>query len=522
MNYTGIPVYDKAIEYLEDFRPQYATIVYAMGEPVANPAIPTLQVSTDRNDPKAPITLSINPDYLPDAEPENCAAMLIHEAIHILKSHLAEMAKGHEEGKNMDSLVKSHESIVNDYLDYLDFELPDANLPDGTIVPARQNYIFGFETVGVSTVGMDTEEVYNLIPNDSDDSQDDGDGEDSDSEGDSQDNSGNGSRGSSESSNGNDGDSDSNDGSSCSQGGSESDVNGSCGHDHGDFMNSDDAADVQKKFMKFINDNIDDMPDDFVDEMDEIDSDDSDSDDDVNTRNITAGDGFDEVQAEEVAAKYGTTKGWMKFLHEIAPDFLRKKGAATLPTVDADWSRPNRLTAGLPDSFIMPAYNSPEGNKPELDEDGEDMKPHIVFGLDASMSIPRETVTRMRELMASIPTDLIDVDAFTFSTNFIEYDFDARNPRIASGGTSFLTAESFMKYKGIDPNKDGLKVVMLTDGGANYHYPKNPESFVWVLFDRADINYSPREFKTDGSEIRFMDEFFPEAVMNSTFGGSRW
>lgn len=459
---TNLPIYDKGIEYLEQNAPEYATVVYGLGTPIANEGISTLMVTpariTDKLESgKARIVMHINPNYLPDASPKNCAGMLIHEAIHVFKEHLLEQVKMKDVDPQVLNVV--HESITNDYLDFIGFELPDSLDEDGNVVAtARDTYIFGMEHLGFNTIGMNTEAVLANIPDDFKTNSEDN----------------------------------------------------YCSHAEREYEGDDEtqADKVYTKFFQFMKDNIEDIPEEMADDIEKLE--DGFSDDDVNIRDYEdgsgTGDSFDTVEAEILADKYGTSVEWLKFLHDVCPEFLQDSGAGVIESANADWSRPNIIASSLPENLFMPAYNNPAESDPEMDEDGGDRKPHIVLGLDTSYSIDRKWVKGLRKLIASIPTDLIDVDAFTFSTYPVKYDIDNNKNKIADGGTSFRTAVDFMNQEGIDQNNENLKVIMITDGQAPYHYPSNPESYVWCLFNEYDRYSLPRQI--EDKQVRYMKDFF--------------
>ena len=445
--------YTEAAEWLSNNSPEYEAVLYSMGAPVEDTSIPTAQVSLteDRTD----TVLTVNPDFVDGMDPKNIAAVLMHEAVHLLKRHLSELVDAKKNGFNhRGNLVKTHEVITNDYIRYLGFELPDIEDESGNIIPARQAFYFGPDNVNTITIGMSTRQVYDLFDNsnDNDDSND------------------------------------------CS-----------CGH--GDDSDSDNR-DVEVVFARKVAGNpdadgsVDQLLDNFSDKEVGRDDDDSDS------LKYVPSTGFDEDKANILAEKYGTTAEWLRLLHEVNPDFLKKGGGARPRMTRADWTRPNRRASALPGSMKFPARKHTHG---EMESATKGDKPSIVIALDTSASIPRDMVDRMVTMISSVPEDLIDVNACTFSTRYVPFE---PGGRVAMGGTDFSAVHGFVKSLDRKPSS----VIVMTDGEASFRSGRPGQSdlddkYMWILFRRSDrLRWV---YGANEESVRYLDEFFPSAVINS-------
>lgn len=483
---TNIKTYDNAVEYLDNNAPEYLPLIFALGTPVANESINTLMVTTKENDKEdvevKDIELHINPNYEVNATPQECAAMLIHEAIHVYKNHLGENAtfKDVEQGK----LVIAHESITNDYLEFIGFELPSDLDEDGNVIKSyRDKYIFGSRHVGYSTIGMSTQEVLDVLPDE--DFDDDCPFHNQGGSGDS-------------------GDSD-----------DSSDSNNSSGSGDSDSSDSDsgqEAQDIYNAFMNYVMDNIDDIPEDMADDIEMNNPDFNQSyniDNDSSVGVSKSGSGFDGKEANYIAEKFGTTVEWLKFLHEICPDFLKKSGGAKpMQPAEVNWTRPNLRAGSLPSNCFMPSYSNPNDKEPELSDDMGNHKPRIVIGLDTSGSISSQWVNSLRNLIGTIPTDLIEVDAFTFSTQCHDYNVDSDYNYIERSGTDFRKIKTYLNQIQVDPSKS--QVIIISDG--EDHPTGQSDEYMWLLFDRSNVGYMRMlGHNVDSMNIRFVDEFFDDS-----------
>lgn len=111
--------YKEAIAWLDDFNPFFVTPLLNLGKPIYGSHVTdTLAVTLTDHD----IELHINPDFMEEHTPAECAGLLAHELYHVVMNHLAEF----EKFENEKARVIAQECIVNDSVLEEGMSLPDS------------------------------------------------------------------------------------------------------------------------------------------------------------------------------------------------------------------------------------------------------------------------------------------------------------------------------------------------------------------------------------------------------------
>lgn len=111
--------YKEAVEWLDDYNPFFVTPILNLGRPyMGSHVTDTLAVTMVDND----VQLHINPDFMEEHTPAECAGLLSHELYHVIMNHLAEF----EKFENEKARVIAQECIVNDSVLEEGMSLPDS------------------------------------------------------------------------------------------------------------------------------------------------------------------------------------------------------------------------------------------------------------------------------------------------------------------------------------------------------------------------------------------------------------
>lgn len=490
--------YKNAADYLGEFNPTLETVLYNLGEPVADKSIDTAAVILRHGSDD--LEFHVNDSFISQFSPDRQAGVLTHEAIHMLKKHT--MEKRDESKKNgwtnKKALTIAQEAITNDLLDDLGLKLPDIESDNGEKISYRQAFIFGPETIGTYTVGMTTDEVYRLVI-------DKGIADEDDQSDDSQDGNGNDSQNSEDSQDSQSGDS------------GDSEDSGKikpqpmCDHSH----NSDDEA---YQAEKALHDKLDKDSRYKASDISEVTGEEEKG---SSYSSQAAGDGFSERKAARLAKKYGTTVEWLKLIHSINPDFLHREGGYAPRLKEADWTRKNLRAGALSPTMKMPRYS---GRRGAADRIQGNRKPQVVIAVDTSMSIPTEVANIMTKALETIPKSLIEAHVITFSTQYVEYDKDTGN--IAQGGTDFSAVYQYLKDKKFKDKT--TSVVVFTDGAAIFDNWNKPEGDVladkwqWVMYNTDFGNNMYNIIRNNGytsNQVNVLDlkDLMPD-VFQAAFG----
>ena len=91
----------------------FSNMVQRLGYPISNEGIPTAQVQLNMDEQR--IEFLINPNFIAELSDSDIAAVLAHEAYHVLLDHLSEMAD--EDTYPLRAiLIDAQECIINDSL----------------------------------------------------------------------------------------------------------------------------------------------------------------------------------------------------------------------------------------------------------------------------------------------------------------------------------------------------------------------------------------------------------------------
>lgn len=453
--------YVKAVDYLAENNPEYETVVYNLGVPVVDDNIDTAMVTSEVDSSDGDFSLHINDDFLQSNPDYSAATVLIHESVHILMKHLSELARKNDLGFTDDNaLMIAHEVLVNDYVYSLGFTFADDVDENGEIIKkARDKYYFGKEWIGKNSLGMSTRQVYELLENS--DRKDEVD--------------------------------------------KANDLHNHSSGSDGTSISPEQAEKIEQGFINgvFTNNNI--VPEGFEEfNNDSLTDEEFSAKDDDSVSGTKAGSSFDLRKATILAEQYGTNVEWFKFLNEVNPDFLKGKTHGRRITT-SDWVKVNTRATALPNSL---KYPSRKGQRGRLDKKkSNNVKPSIVIALDTSGSIPKYMQDRLLTLIETVPKDLIDVRACTFSTRHVEYT--GRKSSIASGGTDFSAVESFVRSL----DKRPKTVIVITDGMARFSRvspnPDDYQNYYWILMKKNNRLLERRK----NSKLGYLTDFFPKTLV---------
>lgn len=176
-----------------------------------------------------------------------------------------------------------------------------------------------------------------------------------------------------------------------------------------------------------------------------------------------AGAGEEFAELLKFARQNKVSVQWAELIRHVDPDMFKNGGL--YGNMRTSWHTAPRKMASLQQHGIrVPTRVSRKSNERQ-----GTLKPYIVLALDFSGSIPESTQDKLAALANSIP-DAIDVDACTFSTEYVPFDYKAEDNKVASGGTDFSAVEGFVRQCMVKNNrKDYPKaVIVLTDGQAGF------------------------------------------------------
>ena len=467
-------IIDQAHKWLDENFPFFYGSVIALGEPVIDDTVETACVRANASDPRG-WEYAIGAEFLSHMTPETLAAVMSHETLHIVFSHLKEISE--PQYTNAQALMLAHEIVIND-------RLSDEGafvFPDGDYTP-----IFGADVIGTSASRMNTDEAYNtIVATMKEEADGDGSGVQDilDALGDMMNPTQGTSQGSADGSESISGGSGDNSGSNATNG-DDSDAEGVSGGAEG-------GAETKKKISDLtmpscVSHDLDDDISDavtktlmgaFVESFDKGDDYCASSAmvedigvahyDDTNAMKSGAGSGFTET-VQEAAQRMGVSVSWMKILAEVNPDVLRRGG--TMPSSFLpDWTRSSNRYAHMRSKVILPRMVPKRADKNATGFKGNS-KPLIVLALDLSYSIPRNWHKKMQDIALSVPEDKIDVMCCTFSVKYVPFDIHSTTNRLASGGTDFSAVEEFIRKNVMTKNGGQYPsaVICLTDCEANF------------------------------------------------------
>lgn len=459
--------------------PALGKMVARLGSPLIDETIPTAQVRLDLEN-KA-IEFAINPEFYLALDNETAAAVITHEAYHVLLNHLSEVGD-RKNYPDTESLVVAHECLAND------------SLMSSTGLEPKQNPYRGLELFNTDFSYLTTPEAYAIVsesnenneetPEDSSDetqesSNDDDEGSDSGSD----ENQENSSDDSNDSDSSSDGDSESNnaDGSDSSDGEAESSDSTGEGSSEGDSENFGDSENSSESNtgsfcggVKIVSSTgeadqsavSDALSSIFSDLMDDVNVDDLPQ-QAQNALESLADEGIiepprydDSIQKDgysrinEVASM---NVNWVELLAKINPKI---KSSGKPKRVKDSWHAPNRRLMSVYPQVILPTRKRPDS---ESGKKG-DAVPSFVIALDMSPSIPTELLGDLAAFAQSIPEKLIKAYPITWSSTYRV--FDPENPHVIVR-SEFTYVSAVKDYVDVIAKETGTRpyVLVITDGG---------------------------------------------------------
>jgi len=458
--------YADALAIVRAINPALGKMIARLGAPLIDEEIPTAQVRLDVEH-KA-IEFAINPEFYVALDDETAAAVITHEAYHVLLNHLSEVGD-RENYPDANSLVIAHECLAND------------SLIGSTGLEPKQNPYRGLENYGVDFSYLTTPEAYAIVSesNDSDDEKSDDDEQENKEEpGENQDRDSN-----------SEGDDDSNDDEdSETEGDSSEPADGDSGEsDNQEKENPDDSGDGDSSEepstteslcagMKILGDgeidpsavrealssaleemvddvSVEDLPQEAQNALESL-ADEGLISAPVYDDNAMTKEGYshlDEVKSMNVH--------WVDLLAKINPKI---KSSGKPKRVKDSWHAPNRRLMSVYPQVILPTRQRPESGA----GDKGNAVPSFIIALDMSPSIPTELLGDLAAFASSIPEKLIKAYPITWSSTYRV--FDPENPHvIVRRELTFVT--SVKNYADKIAQETGTRpyVLVITDGFFN-------------------------------------------------------
>lgn len=431
--------YMRGLEVLEFLSPSVGHFVRSMGAPVEDSGVSRAAVifAGDENTVK----FAMNEEYISTLTDAEVAAVLAHEAHHIILRHLQERF---EKIFDVDDyIVKAHECIIND------------QIPPRFGLTLPSDTWSGPEAFDVDFSDLTSQEGYEIVknfydsedepeeqsePEDSEQGDESGDSDKSDSSGDGS-TADVGSEGDSSESEGEEDDSP-----------SDSDPSG-C-----DGVIIDPSADPDEAVRA-----IDQMIAKSFDGVSEEDIEREigtaghnaiqDAMDDANDSDSTSFSMSDAEDNEYDSSHYGSdgaVTNWNELIRKIDPG----RGSDV-----ASWNRYNPAITTLYPRVVLPTYR-------REDYGNSSGKPVVVLALDFSVSIPASLLGTLVSMADSIPTDRVIPKVITWSDSVCEYGADARTCRRA--GTNFANMIRWVNDRERETGQEH-HVVCVSDGGFYSH-----------------------------------------------------
>jgi predicted metal-dependent peptidase len=445
--------YRRGMKWLDEHQPFFTSFVVALGVPTITHTADTAEVRLNRE--RDELELALNPEWLADKTDAEAGAVLAHEAYHVLLDHFHELTQT-TIFPNHTALVYAHECIINDSLVNEFFSVP-------------KEMFFGPELVGEDCSNLSTEEAYRLFEHMADEQQSQS--------------------GAGEAGEGDEGDAGGMGGSGLPECPFKLVIVDDAAQELADRLDQAmiDAAhsgDVKPQ----------DVPQELADRMAEIGLI-TDAAPRADARGFGAG---SQQSAADILMEQNKSLNlnWVEILAQINPKIMESAGDVRRQT-KANWAAPRRKMAYAYPNVILPTIKTiddRDGNTPEK-------KPTVLLALDFSGSIPRNMTQVLALLARSIPKDLMDVHAYTFSTITVPFDPEVKGyQRTASGGTDFSCVERVAKeMQAKDPQKNYPYVICMTDGEADFNSLKPneqqlKEQWFWMATDNRGLQVMQRGY----------------------------
>lgn len=388
------------------------------------------------------ILFEANPDFLDTLTDEEIAAVIAHESYHIILNHLLELKD--ESYPNTEALKIAQEVIINDSLTNSMFLLPNFVL-------------FGKDYIGDDASTYSTKEAYKILSEkfpQSDDKDD-----------------------------------------------SDNQEHSPGIHEHNQSIADEDIKDFKKAVEKAFNqvkEKVDDSDGEIENAPEEIKEAFNHEPEDKQKRNVNSD--TSSAAEQEIESNASLTTEWIDVLKIINPKFGQKKGMPNRKTT-TDWFKRDRRIA-----HMYPKILAPSRKITNLEGGDDGVKPTILLALDFSYSIPKHMQKVLAELGQSVPEDMFEAYAVTFSTRTVDFNVKSAYNKTASGGTEFGVIEKkalqIQAMTGIYPY-----VLVLTDGEASFSVmtPSTEnlnEKWFWFGIDNNCT------FKMKNNKIRYAGDIF--------------
>lgn len=503
----------EGLEELLFVSPEYGSLARAMGAPVFDESQETAYVTYDGT----AIMFAFNPDFIMTLSVDETAAVILHEAHHVILKHLEE-AKDTDQFPDDDARIKAHECIINDTIK----EVFEMTLPGGIM--------FGEDLLGESCANKLTKPVYDKFAqkNEAEDNEQGQDETDENTEsisaggqgqgvssgdsgesnkGDSKDeaedekDTSEDSTGDGESSEGNADEPEGGSGGDRSQDGDGDDSEEGAGDAESDGQPgtggsfacggvrvSDEYADA---FAGAIEDLIEDAANDKKEAVDEF------KDKLMDSRD--SGGGFSPNGAGGIQYLDSTAEkmNWKHLLGKINPKVL--EAGRRRRKVRNNWTTPNRRLRSVYPKVILPVS---ETVKPKKDDKGDTL-PVFIVALDLSGSIPRHLVNTLKSMIEDIPSDLIKAYPCTWSSQLVPFD-----PKVGAacrtGGTEIRLVSEYArqvkKETGTDPY-----VLVITDGEFWTNFEQVGKDWFFMAVQDQDVPWCKKHAKTPEHVYKLSD-----------------
>lgn len=401
----------RGLEVLEFVAPKTGAFVRGMGAPVEVDSVSRAAVIYNGKDSE--IKFALNEEFSKTLTDNELAAVLAHEAHHIILQHLQERYEKIFE--NDDYIVKAHECIINDQIP-VRFGL---NLPEDTYSGPR-DFNADFSDLSSAEGYAIIEEFYkNQDEDEPEDSNDDSEGEDG-------------------------GDSDSSDSSSSDGDSSES---GTC--DGIILIDTDESDDLDDAIVKALDDVLSKSFDgqSWEDIARELGDDTADAiEDAMDGSGYSMSDAPDNQFSGATHISDGSVTSWEDLIRLIDPG----DGSDV-----ANWNRYNPAITILYPRVILPTYR-------KSDDGNSRGRRVIVLALDFSISIPAHLLDTLVSMADMIPNDRVLAKVITWSDTVCVYDESKRTCK--RSGTHF---GNMVRWVHDEEERTGQEhhIVCVSDGG---------------------------------------------------------
>ncbi len=459
--------YSRGMEMLRIGAPAFALMASSIGVPQPNPKIPTAQVSFDATDKR--VLFEMNPTFISGLSDSEMAAVIAHEAYHVILDHLSEVADV-EKFPKQHALIDAQECIIND------------GLPGNVGFTTPAGTFKGLERHNQDFSIFSTLEGYEFIVNKEKAEAEAEEASDNAESGEQGDESGEAGEGNSNQA----GEQDANEGNNSDE--------AQAGDAHGcsgvkivgaEGMTLDEvqqaiteavAAAAQEGLDAASKEAVD-LPADLEDFIDALEA-------KGETLNKTPNFGANVPHSDAgdfLGDKLsGVTMNWAKLLKQINP----KLKDAGRPKYKESWHQPRRRMITVYPKVILPTnIRENEGNGKK-----GDAIPTFIIALDMSYSIPEHLLNDLASLAASVPEKYIKALPITWADDYKVFDPERPREIVRRGGTNINAVNAYAERVKRETGKDPY-VLVITDGG--YRMPNLSKELIrknwwWMAIKDTD------------------------------------